>query len=65
MCKIGVGDLNLGTVGNRKHTYFYVWPNRQQPIGTAVATDVPNRNFKVILQMVLSIIFIFDNFLHL
>ena len=21
-----VGDLNLGTVGNRKHTYFFVWP---------------------------------------
>ena len=25
--KYRVGDLNLGTVGNRKHTYFYVWPN--------------------------------------
>ena len=24
--KIRVGDLNLGTVGNRKHTYFFVWP---------------------------------------
>ena len=22
-----VGDLNLGMVGNRKHTYFFVWPN--------------------------------------
>ena len=21
-----VGDLNLGKVGNRKHTYFFVWP---------------------------------------
>ena len=24
--KIRVGDLNLGTVGSRKHTYFFVWP---------------------------------------
>ena len=24
--KIRAGDLNLGTVGNRKHTYFFVWP---------------------------------------
>ena len=24
--KIRVGDLNLGTHGNRKHTYFFVWP---------------------------------------
>ena len=24
--KLRVGDLNLGTVGNRKHTYFFVWP---------------------------------------
>ena len=24
--KVGVGDLNLGTVGNRKHAYFFVWP---------------------------------------
>ena len=23
---IKVGDLNLGKVGNRKHTYFFVWP---------------------------------------
>ena len=22
-----VGDLKLGTVGNRKHKYFFVWPN--------------------------------------
>ena len=21
-----VDDLNLGTVGNRKHTYYFVWP---------------------------------------
>ena len=24
--KIRVGDLSLGTLGNRKHTYFFVWP---------------------------------------
>ena len=24
--KIRVCGLNLGTVGNRKHTYFFVWP---------------------------------------
>ena len=27
--KIMVGDLNLGTVGNRKHTYFFVWPDEE------------------------------------
>ena len=23
-----VGDLSLGTVGNRKHIYFFVWPEK-------------------------------------
>ena len=42
-----VGGLNLGTVGNRKHTYFFVWPKLARVATSVLLKDCRQIRFQI------------------